>query len=295
MKTTNWRPLKKMARKTGPVWIVVRRKYGQIQRGFFKYTSHRSRLLIGNSVAHELVSYHLARLLRLNVARVETAVIGGKRGIVSIAKPVPARISWNRLQHRLSGSLIRRLHRPEQLLRTFLFDVWICNIDRHGGNLITYRKGNRYDFYMIDHGIALLSAAKWRRVPWTSAYWLNLSRYNRKYPRGLRAYIRSFVQLQPYLAEIERIPAHTIRRTVNRSPAVLLSASEKKALIQLLLYRQRYLRSIIRNWCIRHKKRVGVHAGKKGLTEGKQVNAAAPVTTELNPDVPHPPPQSAPE
>lgn len=263
MNAKNWRPIRKISRRFGLVQVVLRSKNGRLQKGYFKYPCRKNKRW-GNIIANELIAYHLAKLLKLNVAHVELAVIGKKQGIVSVVKPTAAHFNWFQLARKVSGSPIRYLLNPEQLLSTFVFDTWICNIDRHGGNLIAFPRGKRYDFYLIDHGSALTGAITWRRVPWNSDYWLNLNHYNYHYPRGLRPYIRSLSQLLPHVTQIENIPESTIRSIVESVPDNILPKREKTVLVEMLLFRQGHLRSIVTNWCIQQRK-VAVEIGHQGV------------------------------
>ncbi|UFJ42660.1 hypothetical protein LOK74_09275 [Brevibacillus humidisoli] len=247
MTTKSWRPVRKLVRKLGPVWVVRRTHHNHKQTGYFKFPTRRNRKYVGNLIANELISYRLAKLIDLNVANVELAKIRGRRGVVSIARPARHLYSWNRL-HRMKGSAIHHLDHPEQLLRTFVFDVWICNVDRHGGNLITFPRGKRYGFYLIDHGLALDGALKWRKRPWNSSYWTNVWRYNRHYVRGLLSYVRNYRQLVPYIKQIQRIPSRDIEAAIDAVPASILDYENRQKIKKMLLYRQRNLDWIIKKW-----------------------------------------------
>ncbi|GEB33370.1 MULTISPECIES: HipA family kinase [Brevibacillus] len=255
MSTNKWRTHRRFSRRFGTVWSVWRSVNGKIQRGYFKFPCKKNAKW-GNVIANELIAYHLAKLLELNVATVELTVVEGKQGIVSIAKPMAAHFNWFQLTKKTGGSPVKHLHNPEQLLLTFVFDIWICNIDRHGGNLIVFPKGKHYDFYLIDHGSAVLGGVTWRKIHWSADYWLNVSKYNFHYPRGLRAYIRTFRQLLPHVDKIEKIPEHMIRDIVETVPENVLPKLEKEMVVEMLLYRQKKLREMVVAWCMRHKKAI---------------------------------------
>ncbi|WP_052947877.1 hypothetical protein [Aneurinibacillus tyrosinisolvens] len=173
---------------------------------------------------------------------------GGQRGVVSLVRPARRHYHWNQLCKRLNSPIMKHIRKPERLLKTFVFDVWICNVDRHGDNLIAYPKGNKYSFYLIDHGLALLGAMKWRRAPWYSPYWDEVAKYNRHYVQGLRSYIYSYQQLSPYVKQIQRIPKYKIKKIVKSIPSSILSYRKKKTIIKLLLSRQEYLHFIVHRW-----------------------------------------------
>ncbi len=48
----------------------------------------------------------------------------------------------------------------------FIFDVWILNIDRNSRNIVLYPTGkqNKYDFYLIDHGLSLYGSFIWKKT-----------------------------------------------------------------------------------------------------------------------------------
>jgi hypothetical protein len=238
----------KVSRPLGPVWIVVRNNKGKKQKGFFKFPTRKNKARIGPLLANELISYRLAKALKLKVAKVQLTKIKGKRGVVSTVRPAPYHYTWSQLAKKLSYPVIYYIDNPNQLLKTFVFDIWICNLDRHADNLITYPLGNKYSFYLIDHGLALLGAIKWRKVPWNSPYWDHVARYNKHYVQGLISYINDYNQLSKFVKEIQRIPSYKIRKIVKSTPASILSPGKKEIIIKLLLYRQRHLDHIVRLW-----------------------------------------------
>ncbi|MBO8162908.1 MAG: hypothetical protein H0Z34_04195 [Brevibacillus sp.] len=261
MYATDWKPVRKLSRKLGPVWVVRRTGTKQEEVGFFKYPTRKNKKYVGHLIANELISCRLAQRLDLETAEVELARIKGRKGIVSIARPARRLYNWNQL-NRLKGSAIRLLEKPDQLLQTFVFDIWICNVDRHGGNLITFRKGEKYSFYLIDHGLALGGALKWRNTPWDSAYWEDVWTYNRHYVRGLLTYVKDYRQLKPFVKKIEALPQKDIEAVVDSVPDEVLPEMEKLTLKKMLLYRQKRLRHIIKKW-FKQRKNVSIKKGTR--------------------------------
>jgi hypothetical protein len=243
-----WKVVRKTYRKLGPVWVVTRNKNGKKHKGYFKFPTRKTRKYTGPLLANELISYRLARELHLKVAKIRRAKIQGKRGVVSLVRPALRHYHWSEFSKKVSKPIIDHIDKPERLLKTFVFDIWICNVDRHGNNLITYRKGNKYSFYLIDHGLTLLGAIKWGGLPWYSSLWDDVARYNQHYVQGLRSYIYSYRQLSPFVEQIQRIPEYRIRKIVESLPASILSHHEKKIVIKLLLYRQWHLHFIVQRW-----------------------------------------------
>jgi hypothetical protein len=252
MSANKWTIVRKISRKLGPVWVVTRDKNGRKQKGYFKFPTRKNKKYAGPLLANELISYRLARSLNLKVAKIELTKIKGKQGIVSIVRPARYHYTWNELGKRLNDSIINHINESEQLLKTFVFDIWICNIDRHGENLITFPLGNKYSFYLIDHGLALLGAIKRRRVPWNSSYWNHVVKYNQHYVRGLRSYIYGYQQLSPFVKQIQSIPAHKIKKIVKSVPTSILPYNKKKIVIKLLLSRQKNLHVIVNRWVNKH-------------------------------------------
>lgn len=248
MNANGWKVVGKKSRSLNPVWIVTRSKKGKEQKGYFKFPTKENRKRVGPLLANEVISYRLAKILNLNVAKVELVKIRGKQGVVSIVRPAQRHYNWIQLGNKLSNSIIKRIDNPKQLLKTFVFDIWICNIDRNGENIVTFPVGNKYGFYLIDHGTSLLGAMKWRNIPWYSPYWNHVARYNRQYIRGLPSYISSYKQLSPFVKQIKNIPAYKIREIVKSTPASILSHNMKEIVIKLLLCRQRDLDRIVRLW-----------------------------------------------
>ena len=256
METTKWNVIGRNSRKLGPIWKVARYVNGVRQTGYFKFPCRSNIYRVDSLIANELIAYKLAKRLGINVAEVELTEIMGRRGIVSIVKPASAHYSWYRFSKKCNWSPFNRLKHPEQILRTFVFDIWICNVDRHSENLIATAHGSTYSVYAIDHGLSLLGALKWKGVRWNSTYWQHVNRYNVKYPNGVRGYIRSYHQLLPYIMEIEHLSESSIVDIVDQVPSSLLSLQQKAIVKKMLLYRRKSLRSIVWKWCLsQHKYR----------------------------------------
>lgn len=270
MQMDEWRVISKSSRKLGSVWAVTRCVNGIRQKGYFKFPCKQNLKRVDTLLANELIAYQLAKLLNVPAAHVELAEIMGKRGIVSIVQPASAHYSWYQLCKKCSGSPFSRLEDPEQLLRTFIFDIWICNVDRHSDNLIAIPKGAYFSLYAIDHGLCLLGAMKWRGVPWDSSYWQHICRYNVHYPIGMRAFIRSYHQLEQHIAAIEGLPPSSILAIIDQVPPDLLLPSQKDIVKKILLSRQQSLRSIVWKWCVSQRKNRGLPPNGLPSAESKE-------------------------
>ncbi|WCK55787.1 hypothetical protein PP175_07585 [Aneurinibacillus sp. Ricciae_BoGa-3] len=248
MPKTSWRVIGKISRPLGPVWVVIRRKRGKKQKGYFKFATRKNQKRVGPLLANEMISYRLGNLLKLNVATILRARIKGKQGTVSLVKPARNHYTWKQLDKKLEHPVIYYIKNRKELLKTLVFDMWICNLDRHGDNLIVYPTGTKLNFYLIDHGLALLGAVKWRKEEWDSPYWNHVTKYNKHYPSGLIPYIYSYRQLSPYVQMIQNTPVSKIKQVVNSTPASILPARSKRVVIKLLLKRQKKLDVIVRLW-----------------------------------------------
>jgi hypothetical protein len=258
MSKDEWRVVRKITRprRSSSIWIITRTKNEKKQMGYFKIPNRnrKGKKYTGPVLlANELISYRLAKVLNLNVAEIKLAKIQGRQGVISIVQSVQPLYTWKQLNNILNDQIIKYIDDPEQLLKTFVFDIWICNLDRHGDNLITFPIGNKYSFYLIDHGRALLGAMKLRRVPWNSSYWNHVAKYNRHYVQGLRSYISSYEQLSPFVEQIQSVPAHKIKKIVNSVPTSILPNNKKNIVIKLILSRQKNLHVIVKRWIKEYK------------------------------------------
>jgi hypothetical protein len=256
MNTENWELVKKLSsrRKLGTVWLVRRSKGGQIETGYFKFSIPQSERYMGPLLGNELLAYQLASRLHLPTARVEAAKIEGQLGVVSLARPEPQLYKWTQLNRQIHRNIPSFILRPDRLLKMLVFDIWICNIDRHGKNLIVYPVGEKYDFYLIDHGLSLLGAMRWQGFSWDHPHWERVVGYNRNYVRGLSKYIRNYEQLKPYVKEIQHIPYQELETLVDSVPLIMLSSENKKTVKQLLLLRQKKLHTIVQQWIKDYKR-----------------------------------------
>lgn len=225
---------------------VERYVNGRKEVGFFKYaTRAKQQKFIGPLIADELVGNRLATILNLPVARTELATIRGHVGIVSLKHPGQKLRRWNQLGKHIHSHIRTHIADSNRLYKTFVFDVWICNIDRNGKNIMTYRRGLTYDFYLIDHELSLLGALRFENKPWYSDYWNHIRRYTRGYNPALLPYITDYKQVAPYVRQIQHIRPETIRDAINRCPHYLLSKQDRTVMEKILFHRQRNLHRIV--------------------------------------------------
>lgn len=247
-----WTKVKEFSAKPqGYVWEVVRREGGKIKRGYFKFALKENRYYSGPMEANELIAAHLARLLELPAAEVELVEIEGRLGIVSVVREALELRMWKDMPPGFHADLRGSLDNFNQLLKSFVFDVWTCNIDRSSGkNIIVYRDrpGDPYRFYLIDHGHALHgSQYKWSRGRYDQPHWDNIWRHYHL-PQGLSQAISRYAQLRPYIDRIKKIPPEAIREAVASVPAGLLTPLQARLIRRLLFRRQMRLDMMIRRW-----------------------------------------------
>lgn len=226
------------------IWKVKRKKNGAREAGFFKIPHRNSYKYIGPLAANEMVCNQLAQMVGLPVAKTRATTIGGNTGVLSLAKRRKNLQTWARVM-RGTVNPFKVMVRPRLLYKTFVFDVWMNNIDRSAKNIIVYPKGSKYDFYLIDHELALLGAIRYEEKPWNSSYWDDVDRYTKGYHPALLKYMTDGRKLAVYVREIQSIRPDSIRRVVDGISSELLSTRDKILMKKILLRRQRRLDRII--------------------------------------------------
>ncbi|WP_369125202.1 HipA family kinase [Alicyclobacillus fastidiosus] len=196
------------------------------------------------TLANELICNRLAKLLGLPVATTKVATINGKVGVLSIANHSRKVRTWKQVLRKRSN-LRKIIIKPKRLYKTFVFDVWVCNVDRSGNNIMVYSTGKKYNFYLIDHELTLLGAVRYEERRWCSAYWDDVIRYTYGYKPILRSHGRDYSKLAPYVRTIRRIHPKTIRRVINSVPSRFISPGDKILTEKILLRPRRRLPRIL--------------------------------------------------
>lgn len=242
-------------KKHGPikVWNVLRQTGTNTETGFYKCIAPSQIPKLGPLLYNEIIAYRLAKELGLPAAKTEYVRMKGKTGFVSLTVPVKRFLYWQHMGTKVHRNIGKYISHPDRLLKMFVFDVWICNLDRQGKNVLVYPNGSKFGFYLIDHGLSLTGAFRWRKVPPGSSYWNCLGSFNRQYLEGLPSYIRTYSQLEPYVQEIRNLSNRGIRDAVESVPAEMLSRARKELLIRWLLERRGKLPQILAGW-IKDKK-----------------------------------------
>lgn len=244
-----WKLVRKISsrRTLGTVWLVERKVRSvtgdYIERGYFKFAKVKTQKYIGPLAATELIAYRLAQLINLPVAEIRLVKVGEQIGAVSLTKQAKSLYHWSQLSSRVLHDIPNYIVDPERLLKAFVFDIWICNFDRHGRNAIAYSMGDKYDFYLIDHGLSLAGALQRVKNPWDDPFWDNKVSF--KYLKGTREYIKSYDRLEPYVKQIENISQISITSMVNSIPNKFLPSETKTILKKFLFHRQQKLPEIV--------------------------------------------------
>lgn len=217
-------------------------------------------------VANEYIAARLARMLGLPVAALKEIQVKGPRrkkmrGMVSIKANAKEVIPWKKAKFSSYSLLEREVHEMNLLVQMLVFDAWILNLDRTNRNLILYRNRSDelYNWYLIDHGIALFgSPVKWKRS-WArkkyktpGAYEKTLHRRKcRKFlslrvPKGLKAYAMKHRSATDHMiSRISRLSRQEIDRSIRTVPKGYLKPSEKAFVRSMLLKRQKHIRQIV--------------------------------------------------
>lgn len=241
-----WTIVGKDPREHVTILRVVRRRGQTWETGFFKYVRRGHQARIGPLLANEMIATRLARMIGLPVSRIEKTTFARHEGILSFVRDGGPVWTWSRVQRCLhTPNLLPYIWYPSRLYQTIVFDVWICNLDRSGSNIILYRRGSRFDFYLIDHELALLGALHYEEKPWNAPFWNDVRRYTDGYQPALLPYIKRYSDLAPFVRRIQRIPSREICAVVRSVSPPLLSKHEQHQMETLLLQRQRCLHRLV--------------------------------------------------
>ncbi len=248
-KSTPWKVINSQNSEHSTIWKVTRVGMRKNEIGFFKIAKSNSYRHTGPLLANEVICNKLAKVLSLPVAKTQLLKIRGCLGVLSIAKPERKLQRWK--------EYVKNREKPftdivnsHRLFKTFVFDTWVCNIDRNNKNIVVYRNGTKYNFYLIDHELSLLGAVRYEGEPWYSTYWDNVKSYTKGYKPALLRHVKSYKELKPYVQLIQHIPVKTIHSVVDSVPSSIMSKKDKALTKKILLYRQNRLHDIVQR-CIR--------------------------------------------
>lgn len=211
----------------------------------------------GPLAANERIVFEFAEMLDIPVTAVKFLTYDNMKGHVSYAVPGDYEI-WNNLEVKFAqrfGSDIRNRIREcfldvEPFFAMIVFDCWIANTDRHGGNFIgTMLPGNdKLSLYLIDHGHSLIGPVeKWNSMKQNEDAWYNVRLFIRE--PSIANLITDFSQLTPYISKIEAIDDQTIDTLVDNIPNEYLKPDEADYIKSMLKKRRNRLREMLLEWC----------------------------------------------
>ena len=235
--------------KVGKVWLVYNKENPSIT-GFFKHDTNSSKKYSGNVAVNEYLAYLIGKELSLPVASLLQSEINGIKGVISLKK-VNQKIlyNWNHIKNKQNP--FRKIINPDLLIKMFIFDIFIVNIDRNNRNIVLYKSDKKelYDFYLIDHGLSLLGAFKWKKKSPVAEYWDDVDHYNNRYLKHLPNYLlRNKKMLMHYTKEIMTLDNDRITNLINEQPHDILDDRSKERLNEFLIKRKSNLNKIVKKW-----------------------------------------------
>jgi hypothetical protein len=142
----------------------------------------------------------------------------------------------------MSEPIANQIANPELFSSVAVFDLWVCNTDRHAGNLLARRGRDEYTLLANDHSHTLIRE---HMDPATLA-----DSYSRLGPEAffrsgeLRARVMDCRFLRDTLGAVEAFDEQVLRSIVSSVPVAWMSEDVKSQLSEFLLVRARTIRSI---------------------------------------------------
>jgi hypothetical protein len=177
----------------------------------------------------------------------------GMPGHIRWAVPATAQ-NWSFADIWVRRDIPRYFNDPEVLIRMFVFDVFVCNHDRHEGNILyTVSSTNgKHDLYLIDHDLALFGTErKWRRFSYDDPHWFEADRFLRL--EEVQGLVHSFADLLPAIEMIEAISDEKIDSMVlgvrDLEELSYLDDREAHVIRSMLKLRKTRIELMLRKWC----------------------------------------------
>lgn len=161
-------------------------------------------------LANEQISKNLADLLSLPVQPARIVNLRGERLFGSLLEAGLRDMKTVRLKR-------DRLANWPDMPAILVFDIFICNLDRHQGNslaLISGRTGARYQLRIMDHSHALMGSSLADSAVLQDEF--GLAKYLNFY--RLNTLIEEEVEFEPALASLERLTKEEISWAVGNLP-----------------------------------------------------------------------------
>lgn len=198
--------------------------------------------------ANEFVAANLARELDLPILDFRVLCMDGNQYFASAY--MDEGTYYNLATEELFSGCINR-HRAAQAV---VFDVWICNIDRHAWNLIVRKiidkrsQQTRLLMLLNDHSHCLVPPGQSAKVL-SSLVSSPPENYMRHLPFLTRAALEDRNRLIEAIRRTQLVSAETIKQIVHGIPdAWLQDSSDREQLIDFLVARQSRLAGMFRQW-----------------------------------------------
>lgn len=232
------------------VWLLGRCQ-GRPRYGYFKWCGPQHAAHSGPFVANELIAARLADALGVPRAEVSAFEFAGRAGVLSLPREPGPLYMWRDVPAFIRADIRRFFQEPERFGDCFVFDVWICNIDRSSGkNVIVHpgRARDKYAFYAIDHGHALYGPeTKWARGDFRNPYWLDVRRHFH-----IPAEVERFIRGEPRVLDrarerVARFGDAEIAAAVAQATPHL-TAAQAEWTFELLRFRRERLDELLERW-----------------------------------------------
>lgn len=161
-------------------------------------------------LANEQISKNLADLLGLPVQPAQIVNLRGEELFGSLLEAGLRDMKTVRLKR-------DQLNNWPDVPAILVFDIFVCNIDRHQGNslaLISATKGAKYQLRIMDHSHALMGSSSGKRALLQEKF--PLAKYLNFY--GLNALIEAQMEFEPALEKLEKLTKEEISWAAGNLP-----------------------------------------------------------------------------
>lgn len=173
--------------------------------------------------------------------------------------PIPARrylefqdklwfgMEWRADQSNLTEQTLNNLTNKDKVADLIAFDVFVCNPDRHDGNIIVQKVSpvlHLYTFFVIDHSHALVGTrTRAQQLISGSTDTTSYLRHNRM----LLALIHSLTQFDEFIGRVQALTKTEIAEVIDSVPKVWRpTPDDTLSLVPFLVRRKEQLRELLR-------------------------------------------------
>lgn len=159
-------------------------------------------------------------------------------------------VEWRAEAKSFQPGMETKLTNPEAVIGMLAFDVFVCNRDRHAGNVLLQRPSpemERYTLYLIDHSHALIGdladVAELER--WRSSH-PDPGSFLRVAPQELRGLVDDAARFDPWVSRIGALTRSQLEDSAARIPSGWKpSPDEIPSLIDFLMDRRSAMRGLM--------------------------------------------------